>query len=109
MTQPHHHILVCINERPPESPKGSCLPRGSRELYQEIRQAVARRGLKERIAVNTTSCLKCCPFGPTVVVWPEGAYYGHMTVDRVEALLDSIEAGQPVAAWKIPEAEIGQY
>lgn len=109
MTIPHHHILVCTNERPPDNPKGSCKPRGSLELYARIREAIAARGLKGQVAVNTTNCLKACPFGPTVVVWPEGAFYGHMGPEKVEALLDSIERGEVVAEWLIPAAEVGNY
>jgi (2Fe-2S) ferredoxin len=109
MTLPHHQILVCLNERPPESPKGSCKPKGSEELYKRIREVVHLRGMKREVAVNSTSCLKCCPFGPTVSVWPEGIYYGQMTPDRVEALLDSIASGKPIDDWKVPAEEVGNY
>lgn len=109
MPRPHHQILVCLNERPLENPKGSCKPRGAEELFSRLRQRVHERGLKGQIAVNSTNCLKCCPFGPTVVVWPEGEYYGDMTPERVDALLDAIEQGRPVEAWRIDEAEVGRY
>ena len=44
-----------------------------------------------------------------MVVWPEGAYYGAMTPDRVDALLDSIEKGEVVREWLIPTNEVGMY
>jgi (2Fe-2S) ferredoxin len=109
MTVPQHHILVCVNERPPDNPKGSCKPRGSMELFVRIKEAVSARGLKGKIAVNTTSCLKSCPFGPTVVVWPAGAYYGNLSPDRIDALLDSIEKGEIIQSWLIPANEVGLY
>lgn len=109
MTLPRHAILVCINERPPESPKGSCKPRGSVELFDAIKQAVFERGLKGEIAVNSTSCLKTCPFGATVAVWPEGAYYRGMTPDRVDELIKSIQTGKPMDEWRVPEDEVGRY
>jgi len=109
MPLPHHHILVCINERPPENPKGSCKPRGSLDVYARLREAILHRGLKGRIAVNTTNCLKSCPFGATVAVWPEGAYYGGMTPDRADALIDSVQSGEVRRDWLIPEDEVGMY
>lgn len=109
MTVPERQILVCINERPPDNPKGSCKPRGSLDLYAKIREAVAARGLKGKVAVNTTNCLKSCPFGPTVVVWPQGAYYGSMSPDKIDALLDSVEKGETVREWLIPADEVGKY
>ncbi len=109
MPRPHHHILVCLNERPAGHPKGSCAPEGAAEVLDAIKRRIHERGLKGQVAVNSTSCLKCCPFGPTVVVWPEGDYYGHMTVDRVDALLDAIEQGRSIETWLIPAAEVGRY
>ncbi|MBU6427495.1 MAG: (2Fe-2S) ferredoxin domain-containing protein [Cyanobacteria bacterium REEB65] len=109
MSKPHHQILVCGNERPMDNPKGSCLPKGSMALFAEIKKRIAERGLRGQIAVNSTNCLKCCPFGPTVAIWPEGHYYGHMTPDRADALLDSIVQGRAIPQWQVEEVEIGQY
>ncbi len=75
----------------------------------KLKEAVHARGLKGQVFVNHTNCLKSCPFGPTVAVWPEGAIYGGMTPDRVEALLGSIKKGEVVEDWLVPEAEVGQY
>ncbi|MBM3267065.1 MAG: (2Fe-2S) ferredoxin domain-containing protein [Candidatus Sericytochromatia bacterium] len=109
MPRPHHQILVCTNERPPENPKGSCKPKGALDLFQKLKEAVHARGIRKEVWVNQASCLRSCPFGPTVAVWPEGAIYGGMTPDRVDALLDSVERGEIVADWLVPEGEIGQY
>lgn len=109
MSHPHHHILVCINERPPENQKGSCKPRGALEVYTQIRATLKRRDLEGKIAVNTTNCLKSCPFGATVVVWPEGHYYGTFTPEEVDSLIDSIQQGLPLDHKRIPAAEVGMY
>ena len=109
MPRPHHHILICLNERPVGHPKGSCAPGGAADVLGALKRRIRERGLQGQVAVNSTSCLKCCPFGPTVVVWPEGDYYGHMAVDRVDALLDAIEQGRSIDSWRIPEEEVGRY
>ena len=109
MTRPSHQILVCTNERPADNPKGSCTARGAQPLVAALKRRVRERDLTGRVAVNTTSCLKCCPFGPVVAVWPEGEYYGPVPVERVDDLLDSLESGQPLSDLRVPEDEIGRY
>lgn len=108
MPRPHHHILVCTNERPAESPKGCCKAKGSQEIYMKLREAIFARGLRSQVYVCHTSCLKSCAHGPTVAVWPEGAFYGGMTPDRIDRLLDSVVAGEVVEEWRVPEGEIGK-
>ena len=36
MPKPQRHVLVCTNERPADSPKGSCAAKGSVALYDQL-------------------------------------------------------------------------
>jgi len=92
-----HHIFVCINQRPPGHPKGDCSSKGSREIFQKFQEEVEKRQLWERVAVNGTTCLGPCNLGASVVVYPEGIWYGQVGVKDVEEIVDQhIVGGNPV-------------
>jgi len=47
--------------------------------------------------VNGTTCLGPCNFGASVVVYPEGVWYGRVGVKDVEEIVDQhIVGGKPV-------------
>jgi (2Fe-2S) ferredoxin len=92
-----HHIFVCINQRPPGHPKGDCASKGSREVFQKFQEEVEKRQLWERVAVNGTTCLGPCNFGASVVVYPEGTWYGQVSAKDIEEIVDEhIVGGKPV-------------
>ena len=97
------HFLVCVNERPAESPLPSCAPNGGREVYQAFVREIARRGYPDGVKVTSTSCLTPCQCGPNVVVYPEGAWYAGVGPSDVPELLDShILRNQPLARLLLP-------
>jgi predicted metal-binding protein len=70
LAKPVRQILVCLNQRPAGNAKGSCAEKGSEELWNALKTAVAERGLKEQVMVVGTRCLKHCSQGITVAVQP---------------------------------------
>jgi len=45
-----------------------------------------------------TSCLGPCALGPVMQIWPEGTYYGGMTQDQLDRVIDDhVIGGSPVA------------
>lgn len=93
MSAPEVQILVCVNERGPEAQKPSCGPRGGLEVYRRFKDEVRRRGLRDRVMVNRTGCLKHCSHGITVAVWPWNLWYAGVTLDDVGEILDAAERG----------------
>ncbi len=92
-----HHIFVCINQRPPGHPKGDCASKGSRALFQKFQEETEKRQLWDSVMVNGTTCLGPCGTGPTVVVYPEGVWYGKVGVKDVEEIMDQhVLGGKPV-------------
>jgi (2Fe-2S) ferredoxin len=99
------HLFICTNQRPADSPRGSCDPEGKRALQSLFKAAIARRGLKGRVRANSAGCLDQCEHGPTVVVYPEGVWYGHVTADDVEEIVEShVVGGAPVERLRLPDA-----
>ena len=93
MPKPEHHVLVCLNARPPGNPKGSCAEKGSEELFDRLKSMVKERGLGQRIIVNRTNCLKHCSRGITVAVWPYNLWYSGVTAADVDEILTTTVAG----------------
>src|SRR5918996_2071589 len=83
-----HHVFVCTNRRPDDHPKGSCAQKGSEEIRERFKRALANRGLAKEIRANVAGCLDQCEHGCSVVVYPEGVWYGHVTVDDVEEIVE---------------------
>ncbi|MFZ0320256.1 MAG: (2Fe-2S) ferredoxin domain-containing protein [Candidatus Sulfotelmatobacter sp.] len=91
------HIFVCGNQRPPGNPRGCCDPDGHAKLQKLFKQKLADRGLKGKVRANQSGCLDQCEHGPTVVVYPEAVWYGHVGEADVDEIIDShIIGGNPV-------------
>ncbi len=89
IVKPKHHFFVCMNQRPEGHPRGSCSSLGARPLFEAFQSEVERRGLFGVVQVTGTFCMGPCDQGPTVVVYPEGVWYGRVTADDVPELLES--------------------
>lgn len=103
MPKPEVQILVCTNERPADHPKPSCSGRGSVELYRYLKDGVRERGLKDRVLVTRTGCLKHCSRGITVAVWPQNHWYGGVTLGDADELLEAALEGRELARLRMPE------
>ena len=100
------HIFVCINERPPEDPRGCCSARGSKPIQEFFSAEIKRRGLKGVVRANKAGCLDHCSHGPTVVVYPEGVWYTVKTPEDVLEIMDHhIERGEIVERLRIKDPE----
>lgn len=54
-------------------------------------------GLKGKIRVNKSGCLDACSYGPAMVVYPEGVWYGALTIEKAERIMrEHIRDGKPV-------------
>ena len=97
MAKYQRHVFVCTNQREPGSARPSCNAEGNSQLQARFKQAVAAAGLKSNVRVNKAGCLDQCEHGPTVVVYPEAVWYGHVTeADVNEIVASHLVAGRPV-------------
>ncbi|MEW6322373.1 MAG: (2Fe-2S) ferredoxin domain-containing protein [Acidobacteriota bacterium] len=98
------HLFVCGNQRPPGHPRGCCDPEASDSLQKAFKKALAERGLQGRMRANRAGCLDQCEHGPTVVVYPEGVWYGGVTEADVAEIVDShLLGGVPVARLRLAD------
>lgn len=100
------HVFVCTNLREPNNPKGSCSAKGSEELPLLFKQALDAAGVKKGIRINKAGCLDACERGCTVVVYPEGVWYGGVTRDDVAQIVqEHLVGGKPVERLKMKPYE----
>jgi (2Fe-2S) ferredoxin len=98
-----HHVFVCENRRPADDPRGSCGCKGSEAITTTLKEELKRRGLKGTVRANATGCLDACAHGPTVVVYPEGVWYGGVRPEDVPEIVEGhLVGGVPVARLLIP-------
>jgi len=104
-----HHLFVCCNERPPDHPRGCCSAKCSVAIRDALKAAVAQAGLKGRVRVNQAGCLDQCELGPTIVVYPEAVWYGHVRLEDVPAIVsEHLLGGRPVERLRLSAEQINQ-
>ncbi len=94
--QPFRHVFVCMQNKPPGMP--SCGSQGSDKIFMKFQEVMmSRPELMSKMAVTPTGCLGPCMFGPNVVVYPDAVWYGRVTPDDVEEIIEKhILGGEPV-------------
>jgi (2Fe-2S) ferredoxin len=103
-----HHVFVCENRRPAGDERGSCAPRGGEAVRQAFKEELARRGLKGVVRANGAGCLDACAFGPTVVVYPDGVWYGGVTPQDVPEIVERhLLGGEAVERLRLRRLEGG--
>src|SRR5258707_14320084 len=98
------HIFICGNQRPEGHPRGCCDPEARAELQLAFKQKLAVLGLKGKVRANQSGCLDQCEHGPTVVVYPEAVWYGHVQPEDVaEIVQEHVANGRPVERLRLTE------
>jgi (2Fe-2S) ferredoxin len=79
--------------------KGTCHTRGGVALVRKLMQELDERELASEVAVSATSCHAICDKGPIVVVYPDAVWYGGVTEEGLETIVEEhLEGGKPVKA-----------
>ena len=107
MAQFQRHLFVCIHDRGPGHPRGSCAQSGSLEVAQALKLAAYERGLKRIVRVNKSGCLDQCAKGVACVTYPEGVWYGGVQLSDVDEIVcGHLAGGEPVDRLRIPDDEL---
>ena len=98
------HVFVCHNARPADAPRPSCTVDGKSDLHTRLQQLAKAAGLGTRVRINKSGCLDQCEHGPTVVVYPEAVWYGHVQPADAEAIVEEhLVGGRPVERLRLAE------
>ena len=81
------HIFICENKRPEGHPRGCCAEKNSAEVKELFKKRLKELGLSTSVRANSAGCLDACEYGVTVVVYPEQIWYGKVTIDDVEEII----------------------
>jgi (2Fe-2S) ferredoxin len=99
-----HHIFVCCNQRSPGHRRGCCDPDGGERLRNAFKAEIQARELGPLVRANKSGCLEQCEHGPTVAIYPQEIFYGHVTVDDVPRIIEQTVIKGEV----IPELQIAE-
>ena len=89
MKKSKYHIFVCNSFRLTGEPQGVCNKKGAQGLLQYIEEEIVDRGIDAM--VSSTGCLKMCEKGPVMIVYPDNYWYGEVTEEAVDKILDALE------------------
>ena len=91
------HVFICTNRRAEGNPKGCCASKGSEQVRDRFKKVLDARGVKGAVRANASGCLDACERGVSVVVYPEGVWYGGVREEDVEEIVDRhLLGGEPV-------------
>ncbi len=104
MSRYERHVFVCINERPPGHPKGCCHDKGSAEIRDLLKAELKRRGLSGAVRANNSGCLDACAYGPSIVIYPDGIWYGKVKKEDVPEIVErTILNGEVIQRLLVPD------
>lgn len=82
------HVFVCENVRSEGHPRGCCSEKGASEIRARFKRRIHEAGLRGRVRANKAGCLDQCEHGVTVVVYPEAVWYGGVTLEDVDEIVE---------------------
>lgn len=85
------HLFLCVGP-------DCCAPERGLEVWEYLKSAVKTHQLP---AMRTKAgCFRICTGGPWLVVYPEGVWYGAVTVERCERIVrEHLVGGRVVEEW----------
>lgn len=81
------HVFICTNQRP-AGEKKSCGEGHGLELVKAFKKMIKDSGLNADIRAQKAGCLDVCEFGPSMVVYPEGVFYGNVELADVDEIFN---------------------
>ncbi|MCI4669778.1 MAG: (2Fe-2S) ferredoxin domain-containing protein [Bacteroidia bacterium] len=96
MTQ-KYQVFLCISHKPRIFGGGCCNDKGSEDLLEELKSLIKEHGLSSKVEINSSSCLKNCLNGPSILVLPGRVMYGKITSDDLKTIVSQhFKEGKPV-------------
>jgi (2Fe-2S) ferredoxin len=69
-----------------------------------LKKALKARGLDGQVRANQAGCLNQCEWGPTLVIYPQGIWYGGVKLEDVPRIVEeTIIGGKVIEELRIPD------
>jgi (2Fe-2S) ferredoxin len=95
-----NHIFVCINER--EDGRKSCGEVHGMALVNAFKDLIKGKKLNAEVRAQKAGCFDVCNFGPAIVVYPEGIFYGNVQLEDVKEIFEEhLVNNRPVERLKL--------
>lgn len=89
--QAQKHLFLCPGPN-------CCASEEGLKVWDHLKKRVKELDLK--IMRTKAECFRVCSGGPWLVVYPDGIWYGRLTIDRCERILrEHVQGGQPIEEW----------
>lgn len=90
------HVFVCTTVG-----RHHCAGLGSERILQRLRDEVERRDL-HWVRTTRMGCNQQHHQGPILIVYPDGVWYGRLTVEDIDAIIEEhLVGGRPVERLRI--------
>ena len=83
-----YHAFVCLTQRPPGHPRGSCGALGVHPLWDRLTKTIEAQRLTD-IGVTAAGCFGFCSAGPMMVVYPDGIWYRPTKPEDIDEIVES--------------------
>lgn len=94
------HIFICTNQK--DGGKPCCGEQRGMELVDAFKTLVKNNRLNAEVRAQKAGCFDTCTMGPSVVVYPEGIFYGRVQLSDVEEIFNEhIVNDRPVERLKL--------
>ena len=95
------HIFICTNQRA-DGERVCCGEQTGLELVRHFKKELKDRGLNKTMRAQKAGCMDICEYGPNVVVYPDGVFYGGVHPEDVNEIVEKhLLNDEPVDRLKI--------
>lgn len=75
------HVMVCGGT--------GCQASESLEIKERLHNQINKFNLQDKIEIHQTGCFGLCEVGPNIVVYPQGIFYSHVTLEHVDEIVEN--------------------